>query len=66
MVLVISEISWKLLWWFGEIHRAHIPGGVTMQEILKTVFKKTGFIFAIFTLVIVSTVLQAPEPLSAA
>jgi hypothetical protein len=37
-----------------------------MQEILKIVFKKTAFILAVFTLVIVSMVLQVPEPLSAA
>jgi hypothetical protein len=39
---------------------------VNMQKMVKTVLKKTGFIFAVFTLVIVLTGLQIPEPLSAA
>lgn len=39
---------------------------VKMQKIVTTTLKKTGFILAVLTLVIVSTGLQAPEPLSAA
>ena len=37
-----------------------------MRKIVTTVIKKTGLIVAVFTFVILSTVLQAPEPLSAA
>ena len=37
-----------------------------MRNIYTKVFKKIGFILAVISIVIVSTVLQVPEPLSAA